>query len=233
MVRKTLDLEILRQPDATTCGPTCLHAIYRYYGNETGIDRLIADVPKLKGGGTLAVHLARHALKQGYAARIYTYNLQLFDPSWFEPGVDLIRRMKDQLAHKESKKLQLASKAYIDFLKEGGELRYEDLNPALIRRFLDRGAPILTGLSSTYLYRTKRERGDTNQEDDVRGVPTGHFVVICGYDRDKDHVLIADPWSPNPLSRKGRYGVALDRLIGAILLGILTYDANLLIIEPK
>lgn len=28
-----LSFDIRRQPDATTCGPTCLHALYRHYGN--------------------------------------------------------------------------------------------------------------------------------------------------------------------------------------------------------
>ncbi len=34
MLRPTLRLllTMLPQPDETTCGPTCLHAIYRYWG---------------------------------------------------------------------------------------------------------------------------------------------------------------------------------------------------------
>ena len=27
-----LPVEILPQPDETTCGPTCLHAVFRYFG---------------------------------------------------------------------------------------------------------------------------------------------------------------------------------------------------------
>jgi len=34
-------------------------------------------------GGTLAVNLANHALRRGYRALIVTYNLTVFDPSWF------------------------------------------------------------------------------------------------------------------------------------------------------
>ena len=26
--------EIQRQPDDVSCGPTCLHAVYRYFGDE-------------------------------------------------------------------------------------------------------------------------------------------------------------------------------------------------------
>jgi hypothetical protein len=44
--------------------------------------------------------------------------------------------------------------------------------------------------------------------------------------------MIADPLRPNPVSDSRYYEAPIDRVVGAILLGILTYDANLLIIEP-
>jgi hypothetical protein len=46
-------------------------------------------------------------------------------------------------------------------------------------------------------------------------------------------VLIADPLHSNPLVGTRYYAVNTHRLIGAILLGAVTYDANLLVIEPK
>lgn len=45
--------------------------------------------------------------------------------------------------------------------------------------------------------------------------------------------MVADPFLPNPMSDSQHYGVAIDRLVCAILLGILTYDDDLLIIQPK
>ena len=45
------------------------------------------------------------------------------------------------------------------FLERGGRIRYEDLSRGLLRRFLKRRLPILTGLSSTYLYRSVRVDG--------------------------------------------------------------------------
>ncbi|MCA9038033.1 MAG: hypothetical protein KDA91_23070, partial [Planctomycetaceae bacterium] len=50
--------------------------------------------------------------------------------------------------------------------------------------------------------------------------------------KEKRSVLIADPWHPNPLSANHLYSVDLDRVICSILLGIVTYDANLLVIRP-
>jgi hypothetical protein len=92
---------------------------------------------------------------------------------------------------------------------------------------------VIAGLSATYLYRAVRDVPETNADDDVRGEPVGHFVVLTGFRRDTREVLIADPLKVNPLVRSRYYAVRVQRLIAAILLGVMTYDANLLIIEPK
>jgi hypothetical protein len=102
-----------------------------------------------------------------------------------------------------------------------------------LRRYLNRGIPLITGLSATYLYRSIRDIPETNQDDDIRGEPVGHFVVLTGYRQDTREVLVADPYKSNPLSGTRYYAVGIHRLIGAILLGIMTYDANLLVIEPR
>ncbi len=236
--------DIQAQPDDTTCGPTCLQAVYSYFNDSVPLPQVIAEVPALSAGGTLAVLLGDHALRRGYNATIYTYNLEVFDPSWFAgPGAKknmsqadrqfLIQRLSEQRKHKSWMKLQTASLAYEQFLALGGNLRMEVLNSQLIRYFLKRSIPILTGLSSTYLYFTKREIPENCHPDDVKGCPCGHFVVLCGYDQKAHTVSVADPYLPNPLGEKHHYEVSLDRLIAAILLGVLTYDANLLVIEPK
>jgi hypothetical protein len=228
-----LKLDILAQPNDVTCGPTCLHALYNYYDDEVPLNDLIAQTPQLKGGGTFAVFLACHAMKRGYTASIYSYNLRVFDPTWFDlPPETIIDRLQAQYEHKGGRRLGLITRGYIEFLSRGGALRFQDLTAGLIRRYLRRGLPILTGLSATHLYRTPREYGPNDDYDDVRGKPSGHFVVLCGYDPDTRNVLVADPMHPNPISSSQYYEISIDRVIGAILLGILTHDANLLIIEP-
>jgi hypothetical protein len=226
-----LKFDILPQPDETTCGPTCLHAVYRYFGDEVPLKKVIREVPSLRGGGTLVAMLGNHALTRGYKATIYTYNLMVFDPTWFGPGVDLRQKLKLRGRSTPHAKQRTAVRSYVKFLEQGGKITYEDLSHALLRRFLKRGLPILTGLSSTYLYRSMRVRGHT-QDDDIRGEVQGHFVVLSGYDPATRAVRIADPYSANPVSGKNSYEADLDRVIGAILLGVITYDANLLILEP-
>jgi len=228
-----LHVDILPQPNDWTCGPTCLHALYRYFNDELPLEQVIREVPMLDSGGTLDVLLACHALRRGYRARIYTYNLHLFDPTWFEPGApDLRQRLVAQMRSKSTPKLHTATQAYLEYLERGGQIRFRDLGVALIRKYLEREIPILTGLSSTYLHRTAREYGPRSDPDDIRGEPAGHFVVLCGYNRDTREVLVADPLLKNPVSGTTQYVISVDRVINAILLGIVTYDANLLIIEP-
>lgn len=230
----TLDLEILRQPDDATCGPTCLQAVYRYFGDSVHLDDVIAEVPRLEGGGTLAVSLANHALRRGYRALITTYNLTVFDPTWFEGRTpDLSERLREQARVKQDRKLLEAIECYLEFLRLGGELQMEDLTPGLLRHWLERDYPILTGLSATFLYRCAREIGDLKLvPDDVRGTATGHFVVLCGWDEEERRVRVADPLEDNPQFKRHIYWLPVVRVINAILLGVLTYDANLLVLQP-
>jgi|SRR5690554_2502164 hypothetical protein len=227
-----LPFELLAQPNDSTCGPTCLHGVYGYFGDPLPLDDVIAGVRALPTGGTLAVSLGCHALRRGYRATIYTCNLQVFDPTWFAPGVSIPEKLRAQRSVKSSQRLSLATDAYLEFFELGGRMKYEDLNSALFRRYLRRGIPILTGLSATHLYRCSRERDDGGY-DDVAGVPVGHFVVLSGYDPGTREVLVADPLANNPGFGSQNYRVRMDRLIAAILLGIVTYDANLLVIEPS
>ncbi len=229
-------LDILPQPDDVTCGPTCLHAVYGYYGDHLPLEQVIREVTPLVTGGTLAVFMGSHALRRGFAATLYTYNLDVFDPTWFgERGAtSLAERLRQQASVKLGARLGVATRAYLDFLQLGGQIRFEELRPELIRGHLMEGRPILTGLSATYLYGCAREidRGSTLVYDSVAGEPTGHFVVVHGYDVATDSVLVADPLHENPRFSSHNYRVGVLRLLGAVLLGVLTYDANLLVIEP-
>ena len=225
------DFEIQQQPDDMTCGPTCLHAVYSYFGDDIALERVVSEVPMLaEGGGTLEVLLGVHALRRGYRASLHTFNLRVFDPTWFTERVDLEQKLAQQIAARRHPKIRLASQGYLDFLRLGGRLRFGDLTSSTLRAPLERQLPILTGLSATFLHRSMRELPETNQDDDLRGDPVGHFVVLCGYERRKRSVLVADPLE-NPL-RERKYLVPVARVVGAVFLGVLTYDASCLVIEP-
>lgn len=131
-----IPIKIHTQPDDSTCGPTSLHAVYRYFKDPIPLGEVIKEVPYLDEGGTLEVMLACHALQRGYEATIFTYNLNVFDPTWFGLGnEEIIAKLEEQLTIKTGKKLKRASLAYIEFLKLGGKLRCEDLTVTLLRTF--------------------------------------------------------------------------------------------------
>lgn len=236
-----IDLSIHAQPDDETCGPTSLHAIYRYYGLNVDLSEVIQNVERCLSGGTLAPMLGKHALLHGFKVIIYTNNLNIFDPSWFdfEQGKacqELLRiKLTAQMKHKKTKAILQASRAYLDYLSFGGELRFRTLSVQLLKDYFSQNIPVLTGLSATYLYRSSRERYINGEAiyDDIRGTPCGHFVVLCGYDDKRRLVVVADPHRENPISQNNYYKVSSNRLINAIMVGVLTYDANLIIIQPK
>lgn len=228
-----LNVDMLPQPTETTCGPTCLHAVYRYWSEDISLDKVIGRTQAMAHGGTIAVFLACDALANGYEATIYTYNLTMFDPTWFRRRMDIGERLRAQREVKDDPRLHHATEGYLDFLRLGGRLRFSDLSPPLVRGLLRRRYPIVTGLSSTFLYRAAREYGATDIPDDVRGTPSGHFVIISGYDRKARRLLVADPYTPHPYGGTREYWIRMDRVVNAVLLGIVTHDANLLIISPR
>ncbi len=238
-MKHEIKLDIQAQPDDQSCGPACLFSLYRHYGvKDVSLRQVMAEISRLDSGGTLAEILACHALKRGFRATIYTFHLQMFDPTWFaDDGLihnaeDTISRLEEQLQVKQSdRRLKASTRAFREFLSLGGELRMEDLTPALIRSYLAEKVPIIAGLSSTYLYKEARQ-SDEAKDDDTTGEPQGHFVMLTGYDPEAKEVLVADPLDRNPPFHTAKYRLSMSRLINAILLGILTYDANLLIIRP-
>ncbi|QCR21900.1 peptidase-C39 like family protein [Pontibacter sp. SGAir0037] len=231
-----IPIKIHTQPDDSTCGPTSLHAVYRYFKDNISLSDVIKEVPSLDEGGTLEVLLACHALQRGYHARIYTYNLHIFDPTWFTLDNDgIIAKLEAQLQVKSGSKFLRATRAYIDFLHLGGELKCTDLTKGLLKDYFERQIPLLTGLSATYLYQSAREFGNEQGDsvyDDVRGYPMGHFVVLCGFADDQKRIVVADPYQENPYFKNNYYEVSASRLLNSIMLGMATYDANLLAITP-
>lgn len=224
--------DILTQPDDAACGPTCLHAVYRYFGDDLPLVQIMQETRMLREGGTLASLLGIHALRRGYTATIHPYNLDIWDPTWFQKPTDLAEKLRLQLAHETDPTFRFVSNRYIDYLELGGRIEFKELTERLLRSYLKQGLPVMTTLSATYLYMESREVWATGEEDDIRGEPSAHFVIIFGLDEDRRYVSIADPLGDDQPFGSHIYHVRFERLIGAILLGVLSYDSALLVIRP-
>jgi hypothetical protein len=147
----------------------------------------------------------------------------------------LREKLEARYKEKKDRKLRNTIKAYIRFIDQGGIVTCEELRGIVFERYFNKNIPVLCGLSATYLYRCPREYTNENNRsvfDDITGDPMGHFVVVYGID-DKKRFLVADPDSSNPSSKGPYYHVHKTRLIHSILLGVVTYDSNMLVIEPE
>lgn len=229
-----LPVVIERQPDYTTCGPTSLHAVYRYWNDPIDLSAVIAETPVLPTGGTLAVHLAVHALRRGYEAVFWPCNVRHFDPTWFQEPTDLLAKLRARAAAKgidDDPRYGPALASVEEYLELGGRVVWGDLSPDLLERVLRERTPLIAGTNGTYLYQCARETEEG--ADDVRGEAFGHFVVLCGYRESDQSVAIADPLKDNPLHGTKYYRASVHRLIGAIFLGVGSDDGNLLRIRPK
>ena len=236
-VAHELPLQRFLQPDDVTCGPTCLRKVYSFYGLDLSHDEVIASLERNEDGGTLAVFLGIAALQRGFHARIYSYDLKIFDPTWFAlPPDRLAAKLRARFPYLTDARRLSAAQAYARFMQMGGEMCFDELTPSLLKRIIDREHPVLAGLSATYLYRYSREAWDPGTgratDDDVRGEPTGHFVVISGYEHWGRRLVVRDPFEHLPDGADGRLLVDAERLTNAILLGDVTYDAVLLELWP-
>jgi len=229
-----LPVLIERQPDYTTCGPTALHAIYRYYGDPITLKDVIKETPKLPGGGTLGVHLSVHALSRGYEVDTWMCSVRHVDPTWFQQPTDIRAKLTERvkaLGMLNDPRYGPAYEAAMQYLDLGGRLVWGDLTPDLLANRLAKGTPLLTGTNGTYLYQCSRET--EKGPDDVRGDAFGHFIVICGFHGKDQTVSIADPLLDNPAHGTKYYRASVWRLLGALFLGVTSDDGNLMLIRPK
>jgi hypothetical protein len=234
---RELTVQRFLQPDDTTCGPTCLRKVYDFYGLNVDMDEVVDAIERNEDGGTLAVFLGMAAIRRGLRARIYSYDLQIFDPTWTQlPRAELVKKIRARSPYLTDAKRRGAAVAYVRYLEKGGELAFDELTPALLKSIIDRGHPVLAGLSATYLYGFARERWDEINgrliDDDIAGDPTGHFIVVSGYDQWGSRLTVLDPSEHVPSTEDGRLIVSAERLINSILLGDVTYDAVLLELWP-
>lgn len=234
-----ITFHMMAQPDDESCGLACLYSIYTHYNIDISYDHVVDTVERSLSGGTLAPLLGKHALGMGFNVTLYTNNLILFDPSWFNhekaSNDFLSNKLKQQLACKKERFLG-ATHIFLDYLQLGGKVAFKLINVDLLKHYFLRNIPIVAALNSTYLYDTCRDFFDKEgnvRGDDIAGSPCGHFVILHGYDKEKNLVSVADPFAKNTLSETLYYSISFDRLINAIMLGVSTYDGNLLIIEPK
>jgi hypothetical protein len=131
--------------------------VYRFYGDLRALEEIRDTLVRNADGGTLAVYLGISALSHGFGATLYPFDLEIFDPTWFK----LDPEDGDTLRGKS----RAAVFAYRDFLLLGGKIKFREPEPRLLVSIINRGHPVLCGLSATWLYKTPRECPDGSYDD--------------------------------------------------------------------
>jgi hypothetical protein len=209
----------------------CLAQVCRTYGDHRPLDRFLEAVHRNPDGGTLAVYIGQAAQELGYRARLYPLGVRVFDPTWWDLRREALAvKLSERLSKLHDPAARAEAQAWVSFLEAGGSVSFEELTPELLVRMLDKGRPIVCGLSAQWLYRSSRELDDGTQ-DDVAGRPVGHFVVVSGHTGGR-HFHVVDPFAHAPPGGTGTYPLPAARLVNAILLGDATSDAVLLEVWP-
>ena len=109
-----LQVERFTQPDEVTCGPTCLRKVYHYFGLDLPLDDVLGEIDRNEDGGTLAVFLGLAALKRGFHAQIYPYDLRIFDPTWHHLSrEELTEKLRLRIPHLTRAKARRSATAYL------------------------------------------------------------------------------------------------------------------------
>lgn len=209
-----------------TAGPHCLAQIADYYGVKLEANDVVAHTRMVYGSGTYDASIALAANHYGFDTQLYTYNLMALGADWFRLPPDLLlKRIEFKAADAEGKRKN-SLEAYAQYLKHGGRLLFELSPEFAILNALKQKKPVIVGLCQNYLYALKAEQTDLGLGD-----PIGQFVVIDGFKKNEFHVV--DPWPDIPFSKNGTYWVNASALTASILLGQATFDACILVLEPK
>lgn len=220
-------IEMPVQPSGTTCGPTSLYALYRYYGLDVTLDAVVDSVTTLPTGGTVDACLGADAIRRGFDARIVTTNLMMFDPTWAGLDMDsLLGKLSEMrtVYQRDNHKLSVITE-YINFLRLGGTIEIVGDMPS---KHIDM-LPCICGLSYTALTNSVRYDNSTDVSTEF-GELLGHFVLVSQYDSLHREYTVADPW---PGESGQHYNITEDELNRAMLFGTATNDGGLLFIAPK
>ena len=133
-----LGFVVEQQPDDVTCGPACLHGLYRHYGDDVPLAARHRGHPHARHG-----RHARRVPREPRAASAATTRRSSPTTSTcsIPPGsrcrtTRSATRLASQAKVKPWRRLQAATRGYDEFLRSGGKLELRDLEPSLLRRYL-------------------------------------------------------------------------------------------------
>jgi hypothetical protein len=183
-----LNVPYIRQ-EKKTCGPSSLQQVLNYYGDPTSLSEILANV-KMFPSGTPPSYLALGAKKLGYKTKLISFDVDYVDPSWKNASKkEIAEKLRKRLPTLKDKSAKMRTRGLLTALKGGVDLEIQIPSEKILIGYLKGGIPPIITLSYNVLHNYKRKFND--KQDDVKGHPSGHYVVVSGYD-DKN-LIITDP----------------------------------------
>lgn len=174
------------------CVQASASQILSYYGIHKTIMDIKKEVPVYIDSqginrGTSLGHIAAHFQKLGLSTILHTSDVILFDPSWKKiDSTNLITKLKARLPHLvhgwyDKTTLTLIVDGYIQYLNNGGQIIFPIIDIPYILKYLKQG-PIYMTVSYNVLNQcSKYDFTKIDTQDDLKGLPSTHAIVISGY----------------------------------------------------
>jgi len=175
-----------------TCGSSSLQQVLAYYGVKLGLDEILKDIKKYKYG-TFMPYLGLYAKRLGFMPKIVTYDVKVFDPTWFGLLVgQIIKKLETRSREMDVPHVYRSEcKAFVRYLKAGGAIEFDFIKKGRIIKELERKRPVIVDVCSTILHRKERKNRVKDKYSDTSGEPMYHAVVVSGHEKGK--FIIVDP----------------------------------------
>ncbi|GBE19956.1 MAG TPA: hypothetical protein ENG87_00210 [Candidatus Pacearchaeota archaeon] len=176
-----LKVPVLEAKNRLGCGPTSLSMILNYYrknySEKQVIDNLEIGLIKKEDLGARAVDLALLAKKFGFDVICYSYNMELYRPSFSrlsKPG--LISEIKKLLQKKHSASNKAVLKTTIKLLENNADFKIKMPSIDDIIKFLKKGIPVILAVNAKILFEVEKLQGFPKIPNNM-----GHFIVLTGF----------------------------------------------------
>ena len=222
------------------CEPACLAMVLAHGGVSIDMDALIQETATPRKYKDWEYLHGVAALRRGLRAYIVTRDPLLYDPSWapLAPAqwVNRFRRrvewVREETAAGRGEAFpwffEAAHETALGFLDAGGEVVLRAPSLPLIAAVLSGGVPVIAPIQGALFY---GDRFHQRHQDEIRGMPYGHVVVLAGWAGAAGTVsrlLVVDPSADSKVSG-GRSWEDADEILYANLI----YMAPLLLVSAK
>lgn len=112
-------------------------------------------------------------------------------------------------------------RAALEFIENGGKIELGVYTKNTIREYISKNTAVICAFNQPHLH--GKMRLYKLKFDDIRGVGSGHMIVIIGYDAKRFKVADPGRW----YSKQHYYWVDKDRLMDSII----RFDGNLIAIS--